>query len=52
MLAQVPQLDPEAAKDSPATSWAPFKVYNIGNNEPVELGILLLQLKSSWERSR
>lgn len=38
VLDQVPQSDPDNAKDSPATSWAPYKVYNIGNNEPVELG--------------
>ncbi|MBN3563564.1 NAD-dependent epimerase [Aliamphritea spongicola] len=47
VLAQVPQLDPEAAKDSPATSWAPFKVYNIGNNEPVELGDFIAAIEKA-----
>lgn len=38
VLSNVPQPNSEDAKDSPATSWAPYKIFNIGNNEPVELG--------------
>lgn len=47
VLAQVPQPNPEDAKDSPATSWAPFKVYNIGNNEPVELGDFIAAIEKA-----
>lgn len=34
-----PQADPSWSKDTPdpGTSWAPYRVYNIGNSEPVPL---------------
>ena len=34
-----PKANPEYPKDHPdcATSWAPYHIYNIGHNEPVEL---------------
>ena len=39
VLAKVPAADPEWSGDQPdpATSCAPWRVYNIGNNQPVEL---------------
>ena len=32
-----PNPDYDTAKSDPATSYAPYRVYNIGNNEPVQL---------------
>jgi UDP-glucuronate 4-epimerase len=32
-----PDLEFDANESDPATSYAPFRVYNIGNNEPVQL---------------
>ncbi len=39
VMDQIPEADPEWDYDSPdpGTSWAPYRVYNIGNNSPVEL---------------
>ena len=39
VLDHIPAADPafDRAKPSPATSYAPFRIYNIGNHEPVEL---------------
>lgn len=36
----IPQADPswDMAEPDPATSSAPYRIYNIGNNQPVELG--------------
>ena len=38
-LDRVPQADPgfDRASPDPATSWAPYRIFNIGNNQPVEL---------------
>jgi UDP-glucuronate 4-epimerase len=40
VLKHIPQSDPgwNAAVSDPATSSAPFRLYNIGNNQPVRLG--------------
>jgi UDP-glucuronate 4-epimerase len=40
VLARIPQPDPawSAANPDPATSNAPYRLYNIGNHQPVELG--------------
>lgn len=40
VLNHIPQPDPgwNAASSDPATSSAPFRLYNIGNNQPVRLG--------------
>jgi UDP-glucuronate 4-epimerase len=40
VMDRVPQADPgwNAASPDPAVSSAPYRVYNIGNNRPVELG--------------
>ncbi len=32
-----PNVDFDAVKSDPATSYAPYRVYNIGNNKPVPL---------------
>jgi UDP-glucuronate 4-epimerase len=39
VLDRIPQPDPQwsAARPDPGTSSAPFRVYNIGNHQPVEL---------------
>ena len=39
LLEKVPESDPQwrSDKPDPATSYAPYKIYNIGNNNPVEL---------------
>ena len=38
-MKKIPQTNPnwDAVKSDPATSFAPYKIYNIGNNQPVEL---------------
>jgi len=40
ILGHIPQSDPgwDAACPDPAASNAPYRLYNIGNNQPVELG--------------
>ena len=39
LLSNVPQANPNwnGENPDPATSFAPYKIYNIGNNKPVEL---------------
>lgn len=39
MLDRIPEPNPDWSGDAPdsATSTAPYRLYNIGNNEPVEL---------------
>src|SRR5262245_20892228 len=46
---QVPQGNPNWSGDipDPATSRAPFRIYNIGNNQPVELMTLIQTLEQS-----
>ncbi len=36
---EIPEANPDWSGDKPdpATSYAPYKIYNIGNNNPVEL---------------
>jgi UDP-glucuronate 4-epimerase len=45
--------DPDwsGARPDPATSAAPYRVYNIGNNNPVELGDLILALERKLGRT-
>lgn len=40
VIDHIPQADPSWSAESPdlATSSAPYRIYNIGNNQPVELG--------------
>ncbi len=39
IMKKIPQPDPnwDATNPDPATSFAPYKIYNVGNNQPVEL---------------
>ena len=37
VIDKTPEADPEWKEDNPGTSYAPYKIYNIGNNNPVEL---------------
>jgi UDP-glucuronate 4-epimerase len=39
IMARAPQPDPQWSGDSPdpGTSYAPYRIYNIGNNQPVKL---------------
>lgn len=43
VLGHIPTADPswDAATPDPATSNAPYRLYNIGNNQPVELGYFI-----------
>ena len=40
VLSHIPRPDPawDGAKPDPASSFAPYRIYNIGNNRPIELG--------------
>lgn len=40
-----PAADYDAMHPDPARSWAPFRLYNIGNNEPVELNTFITTLE-------
>ena len=52
ILDRVPQPDPNWNGDDPdpATSYAPYRVYNIGNNQPVELLRYIAALEKSLGR--
>ncbi|HIJ96663.1 MAG TPA: NAD-dependent epimerase [Desulfuromonadales bacterium] len=49
VMDQPPQPNPDwsSAQPDPATSSAPYRVYNIGNNSPVELGHFIAALEES-----
>ena len=51
-LDRVPQPDPDFDKASPsaASSWAPYRVFNIGNSEPVELLTFISTLEACLQR--
>ncbi|MCM2679684.1 NAD-dependent epimerase [Echinimonas agarilytica] len=42
---KVPQPNPDWASAAPSASKAPYKIYNIGNNEPEELGVFISTLE-------
>ncbi|MEW8428309.1 MAG: NAD-dependent epimerase/dehydratase family protein, partial [gamma proteobacterium symbiont of Ctena orbiculata] len=52
VLDRIPQPDPEWDSDHPdsATSTAPYRLYNIGNNQPVELMRYIELLEESLGR--
>jgi len=52
VLDHVPQSDPawDAANPDPATSNAPYRLYNIGNHQPVELGHFIEVLEECLEK--
>lgn len=43
----VPSANPEDQLDTPATARAPFRVLNIGNNEPVQLGDFIAAIEKA-----
>jgi UDP-glucuronate 4-epimerase len=51
VLDQPPQAQPEFATDTPdpASSWAPYRVFNIGNHQPVELMAYIEALEQSLD---
>ena len=48
---RVPTGDPQWSEDDPGTSAAPYKVYNIGNHEPVELMRMIEVLERALGRT-
>ena len=52
ILGHVPQSDPawDAANPDPASSNAPYRLYNIGNHQPVELGLFIEVLEECLEK--
>jgi UDP-glucuronate 4-epimerase len=50
-LDRAPQPDPHFDKASPyaASSWAPYRIFNIGNSEPVELLTFISTLEASLQ---
>ncbi len=49
VLDRTPQADPgfDRQVPDPATSWAPYRVFNIGNNQPVELMVFIAALEQA-----
>ena len=49
ILDRPPQADPgfDRQTPDPATSWAPYRVLNIGNNQPVELMVFIAALEQA-----
>ncbi|MBD1390708.1 NAD-dependent epimerase [Neiella sp. HB171785] len=45
VMDKLPEPNPNWRSDDPSTSKAPYKVYNIGNNNPVELGYFIETLE-------
>lgn len=43
----IPQADPENSMSSPDSSKAPYSVYNIGNNEPIELSRFIQAIETA-----
>lgn len=52
VMARLPEPDPEWRGDSPdpGTSYAPYKLYNIGNNNPVELLEFIKEIENALGR--
>jgi len=53
VLDRVPAADPafDPARPDPATSHAPYRLYNIGNHTPVELGVFIATLERLLQRT-
>jgi UDP-glucuronate 4-epimerase len=49
VMGRVPEPDPAWSGDDPdpGTSYAPYRVYNIGNNQPVELGEFIAAIEDA-----
>jgi UDP-glucuronate 4-epimerase len=52
LLPLAPKANPswKAETPDPSTSFAPYKIYNIGNNKPVELSYFIEVLESKLEK--
>ena len=52
LVERIPQPDPGWSGDEPdpGTSYAPYRIYNIGNNKPVELLYFIEVLKALGKR--
>ncbi len=50
LVEKVPSSDPQWQGDNPApgTSYAPYRIYNIGNNKPVDLLYFIEVLERAW----
>ena len=53
VMARIPQPDPawDSAKPNPSTSTAPWRIYNIGNNNTVELGTFISTLEDAGKKA-
>ena len=53
LIGYIPRPDPGWSGDrpDPATSTAPFRVFNIGNNKPVEVGYVVALLEREFDRT-
>ena len=53
ILDRPPQADPgfDRQTPDPATSWAPYRVFNIGNNQPVALMVFIAALEQALGKS-
>ena len=49
VMAQVPVANPQWSGEAPdpATSYVPYRVYNIGNNQPIQLEALIAQIETA-----
>ena len=43
----IPSIRPEHVPESPAESSAPYRIYNIGNNQPVEIEVFIQTLENA-----
>jgi UDP-glucuronate 4-epimerase len=46
----VPVADFDTARPDPATSWAPYRIYNIGNHQPVDLMAFIEAIEVALDR--
>ncbi|WOX04835.1 NAD-dependent epimerase [Microbulbifer pacificus] len=46
----VPQADDGNSKNDPASSNAPYRIYNIGNNQPIELAAFIRAIESACNK--
>jgi UDP-glucuronate 4-epimerase len=48
VMAQVPVANPQWSGEAPdpGTSYVPYRVYNIGNNQPIQLEALIAQIET------
>jgi UDP-glucuronate 4-epimerase len=53
VMGRTPRPNPQWSGEAPdpGTSYAPFKIYNIGNNQPVELGAFIAAIEKTLGRT-